>query len=71
MNINNYIDHSSSLNSNLINSRIFNRNIPSSNLQPYLSVIPCNSKYATLPIVEQRIEPKEKLVNQEIGRAHV
>jgi len=64
MDLNNYKDYCSSINNNLINSRIYNRNLPSKNLQPYLSVRPCNSKYADLPIIEQRIQSKEKLINE-------
>ena len=36
------------------NSRIYERNIPSAPLQPYLDVRPLNSKYTRLPIVEPR-----------------
>lgn len=64
MDINNYKDHNCLINNNLTNSRIYNRNLPSNNLQPYLSFRPCNSKYADLPLIEQRIKPKEKLNNE-------
>lgn len=36
------------------NERIFERNLPSQPLQPYLDVRPLNSKYTKLPIVEPR-----------------
>lgn len=37
------------------NERIYNRNIPSQQLQPYLDVRPLNTKYTYLPVVEPRI----------------
>ena len=37
-----------------INSRIYERNIPPSTLQPYLDVRPASTKYSLLPIVEPR-----------------
>ena len=37
-----------------INTRIYNRNIPSSTLQPYLDVRPVATKYSRLPIVDPR-----------------
>ena len=40
--------------SNSINSRIYNRNIPSQLLQPYLSVRPVMTKYSIMPIVDPR-----------------
>jgi len=36
------------------NERIYQRNIPSAPLQPYMNVRPLNSKYTKLPIVEPR-----------------
>jgi hypothetical protein len=39
---------------NIMNNRIYERNIPSSPLQPYLSARPVLSKYSTLPIIDQR-----------------
>ena len=37
-----------------INTRIYDRNIPSSTLQPYLDVRPVATKYSRLPIVDPR-----------------
>jgi hypothetical protein len=36
------------------NHRIYDRNIPSSPLQPYLSVPPASTKYSIMPIVDPR-----------------
>ena len=37
-----------------INTRIYDRNIPSQTLQPYLDVRPVSTKYSRLPIVDPR-----------------
>ena len=37
-----------------INNRIYDRNIPSQMLQPYLSVRPVMTKYSLMPIVSPR-----------------
>lgn len=39
---------------NIENIRIYERNIPSAPLQPYLDVRPVNTKYSYLPIVDPR-----------------
>jgi len=39
---------------NETNTRIYERNIPPSTLQPYLDVRPASTKYSLLPIVEPR-----------------
>ena len=39
---------------NSINKRIYDRNIPSALLQPYLSVRPVMTKYSIMPIVDPR-----------------
>lgn len=39
---------------NSINERIYDRNLPSSLLQPYLSVRPVMTKYSIMPIVDPR-----------------
>jgi len=47
-----------------INRRIYDRNIPSAPLQPYLSVRPVMTKYSLMPIVDPRKpihEPMEQL----------
>jgi len=46
---------------NETNGRIFDRNIPSSMLQPYISVRPVMTKYSILPIVDPRKELSVKL----------
>jgi len=42
--------------SNEINNRIYDRNIPSQPLQPYLDVRPVMTKYSIMPIVDPRRE---------------
>jgi hypothetical protein len=44
-----------------INKRIFSRNIPSGQLQPYLSPRPAMTKYSILPIVEPYKKPKVQM----------
>ena len=44
------------------NSRIYDRNIPSQMLQPYLDVRPVMTKYSYLPIVDPRKELNVKMV---------
>ncbi len=39
---------------NSINEKLYDRNIPSHNLQPYLNVRPVMTKYSILPIVDPR-----------------
>jgi len=46
---------------NETNQRIYDRNIPSQMLQPYLDVRPVMTKYSHLPIVDPRRENKVKL----------
>ena len=43
---------------NEINDRIYNRNIPSQILQPYLNIRPVMTKYSIMPIVDPRKENK-------------
>lgn len=45
------------------NNELFNRNVPSSNLQPYFSVTPVNTKYTVMPILDVRKTPTEHLQN--------
>ena len=40
-----------------MNNRLYNRNIPSQALQPEYSLRPVSTKYALLPIVDQRVKP--------------
>ena len=49
---NNY-DSSSKL-ANNINKQIYNRNLPSQILQPYVDIRPVMTKYATMPIMDMR-----------------
>ena len=46
---------------NQTNTRIYDRNIPSQVLQPYLNVRPVMTKYSFLPIVDPRKEIKTRL----------
>ena len=50
--------------SNVLNKRIYDRNIPSQMLQPYLSVRPVMTKYSTMPIVDPRA-PIRTQMNQQ------
>jgi hypothetical protein len=45
------------------NERIYNRNIPSNVLQPYLNVRPVQTKYSYFPIVDPRKNIKEPFIN--------
>ena len=47
---------------NATNTRLFNRNLPSQTLQPYLDVRPVLTKYSYLPIVDPRKQVDTKLV---------
>jgi hypothetical protein len=47
-----------------MNSRIYDRNIPSQMLQPYISVRPVMTKYSFMPIVDPRKELSVKLEQQ-------
>jgi hypothetical protein len=51
---------------NSINNRIYDRNIPSHMLQPYLSVRPVMTKYSIMPIVDPRTPIKTPLRQQPI-----
>jgi len=46
------------------NTRIYNRNLPSQMLQPYLDVRPVMTKYSYFPIVDPRKELNVKLTQQ-------
>lgn len=43
------------------NDKLFNRNVPSRNLQPYFNVAPVCTKYSVLPILDVRKTPTEHL----------
>jgi len=49
-----YIDQSASDRTNTINTRTFQRNMPSQSLQPYLDARPVSTKYSYMPIVDPR-----------------
>jgi hypothetical protein len=49
---------------NSINTRIYDRNIPSHVLQPYLNVRPVMTKYSIMPIVDPRAPIKTPIVQQ-------
>lgn len=51
---------------NSINTRIYDRNIPSHVLQPYLNVRPVMTKYSIMPIVDPRAPAKVPVVQQPI-----
>jgi hypothetical protein len=51
---------------NSINNRIYDRNIPSHGLQPYLNVRPVMTKYSIMPIVDPRAPIKTPIVQQPI-----
>ena len=48
------------------NERIYNRNIPSSALQPYLDVRSVMTKYSILPIVDARTKSNVPLIQRDI-----
>lgn len=45
----------------MTNDKLFNRNVPSRNLQPYFNVAPVCTKYSVLPILDVRKTPTEHL----------
>jgi hypothetical protein len=47
-----------------LNTRIFERNIPSSQLQAQFGMRPVSSKYAIMPIYDRRPVPQEKIIKQ-------
>jgi hypothetical protein len=57
-------------NHNTQNSRIYERNIPSQPLQPYLDVRAVSTKYSFLPIVDPRKENKVNLLQMPTYNAH-
>tara|TARA_B110000971_G_scaffold218926_1_gene258791 strand:- start:1132 stop:1632 length:501 start_codon:yes stop_codon:yes gene_type:complete len=52
------------------NQQMYDRNIPSSMLQPYLSVRPVMTKYSYLPVVDPRSPIKTKLTEQPTYNVH-
>jgi hypothetical protein len=55
---------------NEINKRIYDRNLPSQFLQPYLSVRPVMTKYSFMPIVDPRAPINVPLVQQPVYNVH-
>jgi hypothetical protein len=68
MNTNNY--ESCSAIQNVTNERIYDRNIPSQNIQPYLDVRPVMTKYSIMPIVDPRKSSNEKIKQMPIFNTH-
>ena len=54
MNAFEYTDQTSLQKANTMNTRAYSRNLPSSQLQPYLDARSVSTKYAILPIVDLR-----------------
>lgn len=44
-----------------LNNRIYNRNIPSAEIQPCINTRPVSTKYSVMPIMDIRTEPTVKL----------
>ena len=55
---------------NEINKRIYDRNLPSQFLQPYLSVRPVMTKYSLMPIVDPRAPINVSLNQQPVYNVH-
>ena len=55
---------------NSINERIYDRNVPSHKLQPYLSVRPVMTKYSIMPIVDPRAPIKTPMVQLPVYNIH-
>jgi hypothetical protein len=60
----------SSQNRNESNKRIYDRNVPSHVLQPYLSVRPVMTKYSLMPIVDPRKENSVQIEQQPLYNVH-
>jgi len=54
-----------------MNNRIYDRNLPSQMLQPYISVRPVMTKYSFMPIVDPRKELSVKLEQQPTYNTHI
>jgi hypothetical protein len=55
---------------NEMNMRIYNRNVPSHMLQPYLSVRPVMTKYSFMPIVDPRAPISVPMEQQPVYNVH-
>lgn len=49
-----------------MNQELYDRNIPSHMLQPYVSVRPVMTKYSKLPIIDPRVQPHIKLKQEQV-----
>ena len=66
INCNPHPDGLSSNRTKEINDRIYDRNIPSQVLQPYLNVRPVMTKYSIMPIVDPRAPTNVPMIQQPI-----
>jgi hypothetical protein len=64
MSLHTYIDQPTSQKQHTVNLRLYERNVPSSLLQPYLDARPVLTKYAILPIVDPRAPINTPLIQQ-------
>lgn len=64
MDINSYVDQSTSQRQQTVYLRSYRRNIPSAKLQPYLDARPVLTKYSILPIIDQRKQIETPLIQQ-------
>jgi hypothetical protein len=48
----------------VMNQKLYNRNVPSQMLQPYLNVAPVSTKYSVLPIVDVRKQQRTPFIQQ-------
>jgi len=52
------------------NTRLYDRNVPSQMLQPYIDVRPVMTKYSYFPIVDPRSQPNVRLQQQPVYSPH-
>ena len=64
MSLHSYIDQPTSQRQHTVNLRLYERNVPSSPLQPYLDARPVLTKYSILPIVDPRAPINTPLIQQ-------
>ena len=62
--INAYVDQPTSLRQKTVYLRSYRRNIPSSQLQPYLDTRPVQTKYSFLPVIDPRKQVDTPLIQQ-------
>ena len=48
----------------VMNQKLYNRNVPSQMLQPYLNVAPVSTKYSVLPIVDVRKQQRTPFIQR-------